>query len=132
EPDSEGYPTLTVAVFLSDHHGTFVPGQRVSLDNGDINDEVGLSCGHFESDSHVDMVVAFNEREYWGFETLHGHGDGTFTDGGRSQPQKLATRGNAIELSFPELSSITVADLDGDGIDEVLQCSNGFGIFIQA
>lgn len=88
----------TVAIFRNDGRGGFVLADRFFAG-------APQGTADFDGDGHLDLVV---ESAYLSSATVHGNGDGTFRTS-----RSLPSFG-----SFPELHD--VADLDGDGIDELL------------
>ncbi|MGI4831585.1 MAG: FG-GAP-like repeat-containing protein [Janthinobacterium lividum] len=79
------------------------------------NNVFTLACGDVNGDGKIDVVAGsggINPATQNRFQVLHGNGGGTF-----NAPINLMTGPTAPAW---ESSSVLIADLDGDGLDDIV------------
>jgi hypothetical protein len=106
--DGNGRPDVAVArqgaidILLSNPNGTLQTAVPVTLNAN----PVAMDWGDFNSDGHLDLALAFGGLKV---AVALGNGNGTFQLGAPVQ----------MSGATGDLSALTVADFDGDGLDDV-------------
>ena len=114
-----GFPQNFVSVLLGRGDGTFAPPLSFFDPTRDLSGAGALSVGDLNGDGKLDVVLAdeLNTVVYGGSDhitVLMGNGDGTF-----SAPARYPAEDSVYPLG------ILIADLDGDGRDDVLVSYTG-------
>ncbi len=101
--------TTDLSVFLGKGKGTFQDPQTISLTPA--SQPVAIGSGDFDQDGKIDLAIV--NKALNTVSLLTGDGAGTFSDSTHDQTTRLSP------------SSITVSDLDGNGLSDLLVTNSG-------
>ncbi len=108
--------SMDVSVLLNQGGGTFGGSQEYSAGSSLYDDLVAIASGDLDGDGALDLAVANQAAS--SADVLYGNGDGTF------QPPAYVA---AATSGFPEPYAVAVADVNGDGWDDLLMGMSEFG-----
>jgi FG-GAP-like repeat/FG-GAP repeat len=105
--------TNPIYIFLGNGDGTFQPGKQTAWNSNTV--PMFIAASDFNADGKLDLVVNVNPN---GIAVMLGNGDGTV-----QSPVLYPTD------ELPDLG-LTVADLNGDGIPDIIAAGNLIDVFL--
>jgi hypothetical protein len=98
-----------IAIVIGDGNGTFLPSTGVRVQAGDH--PVAMICADFNADGIEDLAISNSTPDTGSVRVLLGRGDASF----RALPD--------LQVNAPSI--INVADVNGDGLSDLISASSG-------